>query len=82
MDRDETPIGGLASPLQPTKQLFYATLFMDALAVVLSLFVSAFFAVPYEYEAIYLSIQLTLLLDIVTFWYYHIIYIPEGFLYS
>src|SRR6478609_4904064 len=29
MDRDETPIGGLASPLQPTKQLFYVSIVMD-----------------------------------------------------
>ena len=39
MDRDETPIGGLASPLQPTKQLFYVSLLMDVIAVVLSLFI-------------------------------------------
>src|SRR5215510_15250902 len=40
MDRDETPIGGLAKPLQPTKQLFYITLIMDIIAVVFSLFIS------------------------------------------
>lgn len=44
MDRDETPIGGLASPLQPTKQLFYATVVMDATAVILSLLISYLFA--------------------------------------
>lgn len=44
MDRDETPIGGLASPLQPTKQLFYATVLMDVSAVLLSLLVSPAFA--------------------------------------
>ncbi|GAA4728645.1 UbiA family prenyltransferase [Flavisolibacter ginsenosidimutans] len=44
MDRDETPIGGLASPLQPTKQLFYATVAMDVLAVMLSLCISPLFA--------------------------------------
>jgi 1,4-dihydroxy-2-naphthoate octaprenyltransferase len=44
MDRDETPIGGLASPLQPTKQLFYTTIVMDVVAVLLSLGVSIFFA--------------------------------------
>jgi len=44
MDRDQTPIGGLASPLLPTVQLFYVTLCMDALAVLLSLLVSPFFA--------------------------------------
>ncbi|WP_121354483.1 UbiA family prenyltransferase [Flavisolibacter nicotianae] len=44
MDRDETPIGGLASPLQPTKQLFYVSVSMDVFAVVLSLLVSPVFA--------------------------------------
>lgn len=36
MDRDETPIGGLAQPMQPTRQLFYATVLMDTLAVVVA----------------------------------------------
>ena len=44
MDRDETPIGGLASPLQPTKQLFYVTITMDLLAVVFSFLVDTLFA--------------------------------------
>jgi 1,4-dihydroxy-2-naphthoate polyprenyltransferase len=44
MDRDETPIGGLARPMQPTKQLFYTTLVMDALGIILSLFISWYFA--------------------------------------
>jgi len=44
MDRDETPIGGLASPLQPTKQLFYTTVILDVVAVLLSLLVSFPFA--------------------------------------
>ncbi len=44
MDRDETPIGGLASPLQPTKQLFYTTVAMDVLSVLLSLVISPLFA--------------------------------------
>jgi 1,4-dihydroxy-2-naphthoate octaprenyltransferase len=44
MDRDETPIGGLASPMQPTKQLFYVSVAMDVVAVLLSLLVSAVFA--------------------------------------
>lgn len=34
MDRDETPIGGLAQPMQPTRQLFYVTVLMDAIAVI------------------------------------------------
>lgn len=44
MDRDETPIGGLASPLQPTKQLFYTTVILDAIAILLSLMISLPFA--------------------------------------
>jgi 1,4-dihydroxy-2-naphthoate octaprenyltransferase len=44
MDRDETPIGGLASPLQPTKQLFYTSVVMDVIAIVFSIFISFIFA--------------------------------------
>lgn len=44
MDRDQTPIGGLAAPLPPTRQLFYVSVFMDALALALSLLISALFA--------------------------------------
>jgi len=44
MDRDETPIGGLSKPLQPTKQLFYVTIVMDTIAVGLSLIISIYFA--------------------------------------
>jgi 1,4-dihydroxy-2-naphthoate octaprenyltransferase len=45
MDRDETPIGGLSKPLQPTKQLFYTTIVMDIIAVGFSLFISIYFAI-------------------------------------
>jgi 1,4-dihydroxy-2-naphthoate octaprenyltransferase len=45
MDRDTSPIGGLSSPMQPTRQLFYASLVMDALALLLSLYVSVYFAI-------------------------------------
>lgn len=45
MDRDETAIGGLEKPLQPTRQLFLVTVGMDAVAVVLSLVVSIYFSV-------------------------------------
>src|SRR5688500_13790957 len=45
MDRDETPVGGLRRPLQPTRQLFQVTLIMDAIALLLSLLVSTLFAV-------------------------------------
>jgi 1,4-dihydroxy-2-naphthoate polyprenyltransferase len=44
MDRDETPIGGLKNPLQPTKQLFYTTIVMDVIAVTISIFISWYFA--------------------------------------
>lgn len=44
MDKDEAPIGGLKNPLQPTKELFYATVLMDVIALVLSVFISLVFA--------------------------------------
>jgi 1,4-dihydroxy-2-naphthoate polyprenyltransferase len=44
MDRDTSPIGGLKNPLQPTKQLFVVTVFMDIAAVTLGLFVSWIFS--------------------------------------
>jgi 1,4-dihydroxy-2-naphthoate octaprenyltransferase len=43
MDRDSSPIGGLANPMQPTRQLFFVSLLLDALALVLSLFISPYF---------------------------------------
>jgi 1,4-dihydroxy-2-naphthoate octaprenyltransferase len=45
MDRDEESIGGLKSPLEPTRQLFYASLLMDILAVLSSLFISLYFMI-------------------------------------
>lgn len=45
MDKDEKPIGGLRNPMQPTKQLFWATVVMDAVAVASSFFVSVYFAI-------------------------------------
>jgi 1,4-dihydroxy-2-naphthoate octaprenyltransferase len=45
MDRDETPIGGIEHPLQPTRQLFYTTLMMDTVAVIASLLITPVFAV-------------------------------------
>ncbi len=44
MDRDTAPIGGVKEPLQPTVQLFYATLLMDLLAVLMSLLIDVPFA--------------------------------------
>jgi 1,4-dihydroxy-2-naphthoate polyprenyltransferase len=44
MDRDETPIGGLKKPMQPTTQLFRITVIMDLLAIILSLFINKILA--------------------------------------
>lgn len=43
MDRDEESIGGIKNPLPPTKQLFYATILLDLVAVALSLLISGLF---------------------------------------
>jgi len=45
MDRDESPIGGLANPLQPTRQLFIVTVIMDLIALIVSFFISSVFSV-------------------------------------
>ncbi len=45
MDRDEGSIGGLKSPLPPTKELLYVSLVMDALALLLGLFISIYFTI-------------------------------------
>ena len=37
MDRDTGSIGGIKNPLAPEKELFYVTVFMDLMAIVLSL---------------------------------------------
>ena len=45
IDRDESPIGGLEKPPMPTKNLFYTTLVMDFLSIVLSfVFINPLFA--------------------------------------
>lgn len=43
-DRDTESIGGVANPLQPTKQLYYVTLCMDLIGLALSFFISSLFA--------------------------------------
>jgi 1,4-dihydroxy-2-naphthoate octaprenyltransferase len=43
MDRDTESVGGIKTPMQPTKQLFYITLCMDAIAIILSSFISLYF---------------------------------------
>jgi 1,4-dihydroxy-2-naphthoate octaprenyltransferase len=44
MDRDTGPIGGIEHPLQPTRQLFLVTMWMDVLAVLLGLFLGLYVA--------------------------------------
>jgi 1,4-dihydroxy-2-naphthoate octaprenyltransferase len=43
MDRDSTPIGGVAHPLQPTRRLFWVTLLMDGAALALGFIIGPFF---------------------------------------
>jgi 1,4-dihydroxy-2-naphthoate polyprenyltransferase len=43
MDRDTNSVGGIKNPMQPTAQLFYTSVGMDALALVLSFFISTYF---------------------------------------
>lgn len=45
MDCDTESIGGLEKPMKPTKELFYATLVMDALCILLSFLISINFAI-------------------------------------
>lgn len=47
MDRDTTSIGGIKNPMQPTKQLFVATVVMDVIAGCISFFISKWFAVAF-----------------------------------
>jgi len=44
MDRDTGSIGGIEHPLPPSKQLYFVTLAMDLMAVLLSLWISTIFA--------------------------------------
>jgi 1,4-dihydroxy-2-naphthoate octaprenyltransferase len=43
MDRDEGSIGGLKSPLAPTRQLLWVSLVLDLLALLLGFFISIYF---------------------------------------
>jgi len=45
MDKDIESVGGIKNPRQPTKQLFYVTLLLDAVALLLSCFISGYFVV-------------------------------------
>src|SRR5215211_5041322 len=44
MDRDTGPIGGVEKPLQPTGQLFHASVIMDVVAVTTGFLISPYFA--------------------------------------
>lgn len=44
MDRDTDSIGGIARPMQPTRQLFMVTVLMDVLGAALSFIISPLFA--------------------------------------
>lgn len=44
MDRDESSIGGIKNPMQPTQQLLFITACMDILAVIASFYISRMFA--------------------------------------
>src|SRR6187549_3884299 len=43
MDRDTESIGGIKNPQQPTKQLFYATILLDIVSIILGYFISLYF---------------------------------------
>ena len=43
MDRDTGSIGGIKNPMQPTKQLFFITLILDAVGILLSCLISKWF---------------------------------------
>ncbi|RZK46080.1 MAG: prenyltransferase, partial [Pedobacter sp.] len=43
MDRDEESIGGILKPMQPTRQLFYVSVGMDIVALIMALSISTLF---------------------------------------
>lgn len=45
MDRDTESVGGIKTPQQPTRQLFYTSVFLDVLAIILSSFISTYFTI-------------------------------------
>lgn len=47
MDRDTGSIGGVETPMQPTRELFYTTIVMDATGILLSFFISWQFALGF-----------------------------------
>jgi 1,4-dihydroxy-2-naphthoate octaprenyltransferase len=49
MDRDTESIGGIQKPMQPTRQLFYATIIMDVAGLIISFFISWQFAAGFAF---------------------------------
>src|SRR5919205_82677 len=47
MDRDESSIGGIEHPMQPTRQLFYTTVVLDIIAILIAFMVSVPFAIAF-----------------------------------
>lgn len=45
MDRDTSPVSGIRSPKAPTRQLFFVTVAMDLIAIILSFYISFLFAI-------------------------------------
>ena len=52
MDRDTESIGGVARPMQPTKQLFVITVIMDVTGIALSFLISPLFAATFIFYII------------------------------
>jgi 1,4-dihydroxy-2-naphthoate polyprenyltransferase len=49
MDRDTESIGGIAKPMQPTRQLFFITVVMDVIGLIFSFFISWEFAAGFAF---------------------------------
>ena len=45
MDKDQSSIGGVKKPMQPTRELFFITVLMDVVAIGLSLLITTYFAI-------------------------------------
>ena len=45
MDRDTESVGGIKTPQQPTIQLFYTTVFLDAIAIIAGYYISLYFTI-------------------------------------
>lgn len=45
MDRDTESVGGIKNPKQPTRQLFYASILLDIVAMAFSMLISSYFTI-------------------------------------